>query len=577
MTKIVRNQSIANAIMRDPATVMDLNRLGSLYPYKLSFMRKLLRRVMHEHWNISTALFNLDKEGYGEVVYEIQTPKNTYHFVVFANYLDPETRTDRVIADKWDITLTLRYGKFNKNELSMLKKNVPLQENGRMSSNSIVLSRANKSSRNFQYILNKLTSGKQPSKEKINEVGYIYRTTAVYGSGKFGMADWEKVRTLYEDFNEPFLAEMFSCFMIRQFSFDQIDHIASFREPEKSVKLKDSIKRNLGIGNATGLGMAPFLIKHPLLINNWIEKREQVLANIIYSTKPNNQKIKSILSLTKRAIKHLQEIVTGNHQQNRINENTSKQLILLIDWISESKKSIKDWETLTNHAFNKYNIEFQEILNTVLIEIHPNEALALETSEYVEEKYELRPEMTIDKLKKIIQEKYKWALDYNFAAKDTDSVFWYRSEEKMEPRLGIRGIDDGDEKEMMLGIAKNVSQCYEAICSLPSNPNIRTVAELVFHEPKFRKIIRRIQTMSDTFYGEIQANLLHKDVLPIHLLRCKLSFFGVGKFDPKSKLWVRNTMFQGAPIKEDIQSNYQDDWFFPVINIHDSSENHEIQ
>ena len=119
MTKIVRNQSIANAIMRDPATVMDLNRLGSLYPYKLSFMRKLLRRVMHEHWNISTALFNLDKEGYGEVVYEIQTPKNTYHFVVFANYLDPETRTDRVIADKWDITLTLRHGKFNKNELSM--------------------------------------------------------------------------------------------------------------------------------------------------------------------------------------------------------------------------------------------------------------------------------------------------------------------------------------------------------------------------------------------------------------------------------------------------------------------------
>ena len=60
----------------------------------------------------------------------------------------------------------------------------------------------------------------------------------------------------------------------------------------------------------TGLGMAPFLIKHPLLINNWIEKRERVLANIIYSTEPNNQKIKSVLSLTKRAINHLQEIVT---------------------------------------------------------------------------------------------------------------------------------------------------------------------------------------------------------------------------------------------------------------------------
>ena len=99
MTKNTKYRSAPHAIMRDPANVMDLNRLGSLYPYKLSFMRKLVRRVMNENWDISTALFNLDKEGYGEIVYEIQTPKNIYHFVVFANYLAPETRTDRVIAD----------------------------------------------------------------------------------------------------------------------------------------------------------------------------------------------------------------------------------------------------------------------------------------------------------------------------------------------------------------------------------------------------------------------------------------------------------------------------------------------
>ena len=81
MTENTKDQIAAHAIMRDPATVMDLNRLGSLYPYKLSFMRKLARRVMYENWDISTALFNLDKEGYGEVVYEIQTPKNTYHLL----------------------------------------------------------------------------------------------------------------------------------------------------------------------------------------------------------------------------------------------------------------------------------------------------------------------------------------------------------------------------------------------------------------------------------------------------------------------------------------------------------------
>ena len=79
MTKNTKNQSTAHAIMRDPATVMDLNRLGSLYPYKLSFMRKLVRRVMHENWDISTALFNLDKEGYGDVVPALNQPDLWVH------------------------------------------------------------------------------------------------------------------------------------------------------------------------------------------------------------------------------------------------------------------------------------------------------------------------------------------------------------------------------------------------------------------------------------------------------------------------------------------------------------------
>ena len=46
--------------LRSPAQVMDLNRLGSFYPYKLSFMRKLMRKVMQEQWSINCVLFNFD-------------------------------------------------------------------------------------------------------------------------------------------------------------------------------------------------------------------------------------------------------------------------------------------------------------------------------------------------------------------------------------------------------------------------------------------------------------------------------------------------------------------------------------
>jgi len=562
--------------LRTPEVVMDLKRLGSFYPYKLSFMRKLIRKVMTEKWDISLTLFNLDKDGFGEAVYEIKTPLNNFHFVVFANFLDPELRSDRVIAEAWDMTVTLRQGVFNPKDLIFLKENVPLQEKGRMTSNSVVLSRANKSSRNFDYVINELSSGKQPCIKKINEVGYLYRTTAVYGSGKFGMADWDKVKTSYADFSEPFSAEMFSCFLIRQFSLDQADHIAHQRNPKTAVKLNESIKRYIGIGNATGLGMAPFLIKHPLLINNWIETRERVLAKVLNDTSPDKNKLATFLLLVSRAIIHLNQITTSNLTQKEININVSDDLNLIASYVTEQQDKIKKWQQVTQYVAENFSIEAQELINTVLIEIYPEEALLFEKNQEIKEIYDLIPEMKLSKLKTIIQNQYQWALKYNFKSENADAIFWYRSEEKMEPRLGERNIDKGADKEMLIGIARSIEQCYSTIQNLSPELKINNVAEFIFAHPEYRQIIRRIQTMSKTTYGEIQANLNDKDVLPIHLLRCKLSFFGVGKFDPKSRLWVRNTMFQGAPIVSDISNEYKDEWFFPVMPNIESSKGNEI-
>ena len=52
-----------------------------------------------------------------------------------------------------------------------------------MSYKELTLSRANKSVRIFDNVVDSLSNGRQPDKSKISEVGYLYRTTAVYGSG----------------------------------------------------------------------------------------------------------------------------------------------------------------------------------------------------------------------------------------------------------------------------------------------------------------------------------------------------------------------------------------------------------
>ena len=70
---------------------------------------------------------------------------------------------------------------------------------------------------------------------------------------------------------------MMLVYLVRQFTFDQVDHIAMHRNPKKAVKLDNDVSRNLGIGNSTGLGMAPFIVNHPTLLNNWILARETAL------------------------------------------------------------------------------------------------------------------------------------------------------------------------------------------------------------------------------------------------------------------------------------------------------------
>lgn len=561
--KEVTNQD--NDIALRPAkTVMDLNRLGSLYPYPLSFMRTLLRRVMAEAWDIKPTVFDLTPKGHGDVVYEITTPNNVYSYVIFAKHLPPERRVDRVIADEWNLTMTLCAGKVDKNRLDFLRDNVPLQEKGRLDSNCIILSRANKSVRNFEYVVDALAKGGQPDLDLISKVGYLCRTTAVYGSGKFGMADWDKVHADYIDFSSPFAAEMFSCFLMRHFSIAQAEWIAKHRAPDSYVPMDEAIKRYFGIGNATGLGMAPFLINHPLLIANWIEVRETALARIIAHKVPDDKSCGDFECYILKAMQHLDEITTGSEEQNAINARARSETGQILKWFQSNQEDINHWSTLTNYIEKHFQPETQELINAVLLEVYAEDILDLEHKLNITERYEMVPQMKLSELKQQIETNYDWALAINFDDVSMLGVFWYRSEEKQEPRLGKRYEEAGSDKEMMMFIAHSVCKCYNDLNIYMESEGDISVGHFAFSHPEHRYTIRRIQTMSATHYGEIHANLLDEGVLPIHLLRCKLSFFGVSKFDPLSRMWVRNTMFQGAPLVSDIGSDIGDHWCFPI-------------
>jgi hypothetical protein len=174
----------------------------------------------------------------------------------------------------------------------------------------------------------------------------------------------------------------------------------------------------------------------------------------------------------------------------------------------------------------------------------------------------LQVDMTIRQLKEIVKNYYAWATTIDFTTTKSQQHFWYYSEDKLEPRFGSRADEEGSDQEMPLTIGLDA---YELNDTMHSVDNDMLVGELVLAHPQFRHIIRRIQNTFKKPYSEVQDNLLDESMLPLNLLRFKLAFFGASKFDPKSELWTRICMYQGAPMPEHLSDSGFDDWYFPVI------------
>ena len=552
---------LPQAELRPPEQVMRLERMGAFFPTRLSFMRSLIRGLAREQVIVSRPIWNIDDQGYGHAVYRLQYGGHVYSLVAFALSLPPDQRTDRVIAEAWDTSYVLFDGAPTAADIARLAESVPRQEAGRFTKSELVLSRANKSVRLFEHVVDCLANGEQPDEKLLASIGYLMRTTAVYGNGKFGIADRFRFSER-SGLSGPFQAEMLTVWLIRGFTHDLVEHVARARNPERAVPLASRLKRHLGIGNATGLGMAPFLVAHPILLNNWMIARETALARVRAIAHTDSLTAQRIRELIARARCHLDQWqVDDKRQAERLavlrRELAEVEKLCLRDLVAEPFP----WETLVTQTAT-CSLECQELVVAMLLEPHGDLVDGLADCMTSDWQPHLLPAMTVKALRDLVDTHLAWALGYDF--EDTEAVrrFWYVSEEKLEPRLGDRFEEPGAELEMPLDIARRVSALRKLLDGRDDGEN---VAELLLHHPEHRDIVRRVQQMPRYPYAEIQDNLIGADCLPIDMLRCKLSFFGATKFDPKSELWTRITMFQGAPLFDELQAAFADDWWLAIL------------
>jgi len=536
---------------RPPEVVMRLARMGSFHQTRLSFMRTLLRRLKRENWKFKRSLWAIDGQGFGRAVYTVYGPERTYSLVAFSHDLPDEMRSDRVIATAWDNTFTLFDGVPGDADLDRLEQNVPKQEAGRISDSELSLSRANRSVRLWQHVIDRLSAGKQPDRDQLEAVGYLVRTTAVYGSGKFGAADRLTIAERPE-VSAPFQAELLSVWLTRAFSIDLVEHIARAQGGDQAVTIDPELRRRIGVGNSTGLGMAPFLINHPALLNNWMMAREEALARVRSLPRAEPDAVETF----RRHFERARFNVSQWHSEHPIQIEKLKaltadlaQMAAYLD--NESLSDAHPWDRFYRWAEENLSLEGQEQLVSLLLEPYGELVDGLTQCMDADEhlSFFIDGAMPVTRLQEIIDTQCRWALGVDYDLPENRARFWYTSAEKLEPRVGERFQEPGAQYELPLAVGCDIKSMHAALQQWRGGS---TTAEFLLAHPEHRHTARRVQNLAARPYAEIQDNLIAADMLPIDILRCKLSFFGATKFDPRSDRWVRICMYQDAPFPNEL-------------------------
>ena len=186
------------------------------------------------------------------------------------------------------------------------------------------------------------------------------------------------------------------------------------------------------------------------------------------------------------------------------------------------------------------------------------EPLVKEMSSDEEKYFNIPAHRTVEDLRNIIEKKYPNILEINFEKKENNQNFWFISKNKEEPRLADRFEESGSDLEQPLAIARDIKKLYEK--TLLAKKSLK-IGKFLINNSDLRHVVRRAFVIEKFPYSEIQDNTISHNIVPIDMLRLKLSFFGALKFDPRSDKWLRICMFQGAPLPKELK-DFDEQWVY---------------
>lgn len=538
---------------------------GASWPTPFSFTHSFIRYAGEVGLTVENTHWDIDSAGKGLAAYRAVLDGQIFSWVVASHMLDPDAHQDRIIATQWDATSTLVEGDARSEDFTDVYEEVPNVLWGRARKRTLVWSRANRSVRLFAHVVNELALGRQPNPDRVASIGYLIRTTGFSANGRNGMVDYADLVANQHSLRGAYHAQMLAAYIWREFSVDLANHLARAISPSAAT-IHPAIHEYLGVGNSSGIGLAPFVVRHPVLVNHWATQGKLALERVWHQSLSDQVDdgpetfATALLGGIETAINHFRQQPAGAYEHFTPGPVIAADLRLAQEQIRGLSRCDAPVSDLLSKLAVRISAESIEAIKSIVLDVTLTgreqsriEAMTADETLHFDGRGQCESLLTL------LRTHFKWAFESRAATWSDDYYFWYNSEEHAEPRRGEPGVDLGEEYGIPLDVVGRLQQLDAALVAVPPQTSI---AQFALDHPDLRYMIAWVQTMGSRPETLIPTDFMSRDFLPLDVMRFQLAIYGMLKMRPTSRNWLRGTILQGAPLAPDLSTKRMP--LFPV-------------
>lgn len=477
-------------VLRHPAQVMRLDRLGAIQPCRLSFTRQLLRRIDAGGWRAERRTWAIGPDGEGHAVYVVDT--GARHYTLVAD------------CSANGFGLVLYDGLPGRADLDRLL--AALAERGpvRMTERDLCFARGWRDPDLWPHVLARLAAGQQPDPALVAARGGLMHCAAPLASGMAGTTDRDLIADRAE-MHAPYQAELLMLWLARGMVRDLIEQAARTQGGKSAVPLAPAISELIGLVVVVGLGLAAFPVKHPCLFNTWIMAREQAVARVTAVERVDARDWSRVIDRLD-AMDHWVTAPLRAHMASGPGEGQA-------------------WARLTDWAAERLPTAAQEALASAMLEPYAAlvDGLGHCMSDTLDRDYRIDGAMPVGRVRALIEGVHGWALERDWSEVSMTALAWSWTADEADPRLQPRGADTTGPFELPLAVVHDAVRAWHVLGGYVDE---LPVAQVLLEHPEHRSAIRRAQIAGFAPYAEIRDNLVDADMRPELLIRAMLAFMG---------------------------------------------------